>query len=388
MLQVLNFTDQTLVVEEERCLGFKILVDQCILDENLTGFLWMDLAVVDPALAVDGQTIQRSPFHGGDLCRFLFPVRFAPGFTDQMMADTFQPFRLDLGDTPCIETAGIHQFRRHDPASVLFRKGRAWPDAETDTPGAQEDSGVFRLAADVAQQSRQQGDMQLFISCIQLTDGPATLTDNRQQLRMDIAPFPQAQVGEELAPAVFLQFPVRFLMFNRILKPFPDLEIAEEFRAVVGKFLMGVVCGVLSIHWTVSWILDGQCGGNHQHFFQAQVVTGGKDHAADAWVKREHRQLTADCRHLVHLIQSTQFLKQLITVSNRLAHRHFHEREGIHIDQTQGFHPQDDRSKRGAQDFRCGVLLALQEILFVIQTDTDAGFHTSATAGTLVGGRL
>ena len=82
-------------------------------------------------------------------------------------------------------------------------------------------------------------------------------------------------------------------------------------------------------------------------------------------------------------VDGAQLLQQQQTVADRFLGWRFDERKLGHITQFQIQHAQDHIGQRRSQNLRIGKLASRLEILFVIQTDTDAISNTAATAGTL-----
>ena len=268
---------------------------------------------------------------------------------------------------------------------------RTRPDVELDAARAQVLRIVLALETDVAQQAGQQGQVQLIVGGRGLVEAPALFLDDGQQLRMDIAPFTQAQLRKEILAAMFLQLAIRFLVRDGLFEPLPDLEIAGKFRLLVGEFLVGVIGRILRIHGPVARVLHRDRCGDDEQFGQTGIVAAGQDHAAHARIQRQAGQLLAQRRQAIDaalLFHRPQFLQELVAVGNGAAQRRFDEGEALHIRQMQRLHAQDDRGQRRAQDLGIGELGALQEILLVIQADAHARRHPAASAGTLVGGRL
>ena len=247
---------------------------------------------------------------------------------------------------------------------------------------------VLALEADIAQQAGQQGHVQVVVGGRRLIQSPALLLDDGQQLRMHVAPFAQAHLRQEIRAAIVLQLAVGFLVLDGGLEPAPDFQVTQEFRFLIGEFLVRLVGRLLVLHRAVARVLHGQGRGDDQHFRQTRVIERGEDHAAHARVQRQLGQLVAQRRKLVHFIDGTEFLQQLITVGHRARQRRLDEGEGFHVRQVQRFHAQDDGRQRGAQDFRFREFRAQQIILLFVQADADAIGHAAATSGALVGGRL
>ena len=168
----------------------------------------------------------------------------------------------------------------------------------------------------------------------------------------------------------------------------PELEQRDEIRIGIGETRMFLVgCGLM-FQRPFARVLAGQRGGDYQHFMQAGLVARGDQHAADARIDRQMRQLLADAGQSSLFIQCAEFGQQLLAVADALRFRRVEEREVVDLRQAQRLHAQDHAGKRRTQQFRRRVFWPRQKILLVIQPDADAFRHATATAGALVGGRL
>jgi hypothetical protein len=236
VFEVLDLAHQLVVVREEWRARVEVAADQRIADENFARIVWIDQTVVDAALAVDDQTVQRCALIGRHLRSAFFPARFAVGFFQQMTGDALQPFRLDLRNAARVQTRRIDQLGRHDPLAGFLDQRRTWPDVKLDGTRAKVMLFFFRLETDVAEQACQQRRVQLFVGCRRFVQAPALLSHNRQQLRMHIAPFAQPQLRQEVGAAFFLQQSIRFFVRDCVFKPFPDFQITLEFGFFIGEF--------------------------------------------------------------------------------------------------------------------------------------------------------
>ncbi len=165
----------------------------------------------------------------------LLPVRLRERVLEQVRADLLDPFGLDLREAARIEPARLDQFGGHHPAPGLLHERRARPQMELDAARAQVMRLVVGLQADVAEQAREQGQVDLLVGRLDLVEAPAVLAHHRQQLRVDVAPLAQPQVREEVGAAGVHQLPVRLLVRDRLLEPGPDLQPLQEFGALVGE---------------------------------------------------------------------------------------------------------------------------------------------------------
>jgi len=178
-------------------------------------------------------------------------------------------------------------------------------------------------------------------------EAPALFGDNRVQLRMDVAPLAHtAWVNEAVAQALFLLPDGQLVWVVGFgiawppvappgFDPVPQLQGAAEFRLLVIKGLVLLVGSLCSFQGPVAHILPTQGGSHDQHFGQGVVLARFKNHAADARVQWQLRQLQADRCQLVLIVDGAQLGQQRITVGDRLARRRLDERKVLDHPQPQ-----------------------------------------------------
>ena len=247
---------------------------------------------------------------------------------------------------------------------------------------------VVGLQPEVAEQARHQGQMHLFVGRLDLVQPPAVLAHDSQQLRMDVAPFAQAQVRQEVLPACVDELAVRLLVRDRFLEPRPDLQPLQEFRALVGEPAMRLVGLLLRFDRPVARVLHGQRARDDQHLAQRLLVARAEDHPADPRIERQAREFAAERRQRVVVVDRAELVQQLIAVRDRAARRRLEERERFDRRQVQRLHPQDHRRQRRAQDFRIGEACPRLIVGFLVQADADAVRDPAAAARALVRGGL
>ncbi|CAG9217134.1 hypothetical protein BGLA2_2640002 [Burkholderia gladioli] len=388
VLELLDIGQQLAVVGEEGELRIEFAVHQRAADEQLARAPRILPAERHAAAVVDDQAIQRAALVGAHLGRLLLPVRLRERGLEQVRADLLDPFRLDPRQAARIEPAGLHQLGGHHPAPGLLDQGRARPQMELDAARAQVMRLVVGLHADIAEQAREQGQVNLLEGRLDLVQAPAVLAHHRQQLAVDVAPLAQPQVREEVGAAGVHQLPVRLLVRHRLLEPAPDPQPLQEFGALVGELAVRLVGLLLGLDRPVARVLHRQRAGDDQHLAQRLLVARGQDHAAHPRIERQPRQLAAERSQRVVVVDRAELVEQLVAVGDRAARRRLDEREGLDRAQVQRLHAQDHGRQRGTQDFRIGEARTRQVIGFLVEADADAVGHAAATAGTLVGGRL
>ncbi|CAJ3337226.1 Uncharacterised protein [Burkholderia pseudomallei] len=388
VLELLDVGEQLAVVREERELRVEFAVDERAADEQLARARRVLPAERDAPPVIDGEPVQRRALERGDLRGPLLPVRLGQRFLQQMRADPLDPFGLDLRDAARIEAARLDELGRHHPAPRLLHERGARPQMELDAARAEVVRLVLGLEADVAEQARQQRQMDLLERRIGFVQPPAVLAHDGQELRVDIAPFAQPQVRQEMLPARVDELPVRLLVRDRLLEPRPDPQPLKELGALVGEAPVRLVGLLLRVDRALARVLHGQRARDHEHFAQRLLVARGEDHPADARIERQPRKLAAERRERVLVVDRAELVEQLIAVRDRAARRRLDERKRFDRRQMQRFHPQDHRRERRAQDFRIGETCAAGEIAFLVEADADAVGDAAAAARALVRGRL
>ena len=275
VFEVFNLANQLLVVQEERpALGESLIdffTDQALADKDFARFGRGQRAIMDAPLRVDHHAVKRRPLPAGNLHRLLFPMGVEVAALDQVSAHFLQPVRLDAGDAAAEETGRLGDLGRHDPFAGLFLQRRGRMDQVANAAGAKVIAGFVGFAAKVAEQAGEQGLVDGIesgighfthpppslplegrgASCARPrlpslpfkgragvgmgSRHPAQLRHHRMQLPMHLAPFTQAQVGQEMRVAVIDQLLVRFLVLNRVVVPVPQFQPTEKLGLFGGE---------------------------------------------------------------------------------------------------------------------------------------------------------
>ena len=93
------------------------------------------------------------------------------------------------------------------------------------------------------------------------------------------------------------------------------------------KASMEIVGFLLERLRTLARILDIERGGHHQHVAQNAQLRAGEDHATDARVDREARELSAERRELALLAERAELLEHAIALGDGLGLRRIEGRE-------------------------------------------------------------
>jgi len=273
-------------------------------------------------------------------------MRFEDVLPDQVRTDLLQPFGLDLRDAAREQARGLDQFRADDPAAGLLHQRRAGMDEVLDAARAEVAAVLLVPQADVAEQPRQQRLVDRLIAGRQLVLPPLVLGAQGVQLAMNVAPFAQAQPGEEFAAAPLALLVGRFVLPDFVRRR-PHLQPGQELRAIVLPLGVRLVGRARLFLRPVARILHRQRGRNDQHLLQAAVLPRGEDHATDLRVERQLRHLVADGRQLLAaLVDGAQFRKQLVAIGDHARQRRFEEGEVLDVAQMQRLHAQDHAGQR------------------------------------------
>ena len=194
---------------------------------------------------------------------------------------------------------------------------------------------VVGLAADIRQQSGQQRLVDRRVARVvdllrqRVGPLPAQLAHLLAELVMQVAPFAQPQVRHEMRAAAIDQRAVRQLRRQRVAEELPEREQAQEIGALVAKAQVRLVGGLLLVQRPIARIGHRERAGDDQHLGETAAVLRGENHAADARIDRQPRELAAERRERRCVVHRTQLLQQLIAVGDRARARRLDERKRV-----------------------------------------------------------
>ena len=340
VLEPFDLGDEPPVVREERCARLELAAHQRLADEDLVRRGRVDGPVRDPAVRVDRQPVERSALERDHLAAPRVPLRLLVAALDEMAADIFEPARLDRAHRAREEARRLHQLGGRDPTAGLFHRG-ARMDPELDAARA----GVARLRlipyANVAKQPGGQCTMDGAVALrrFRVHRGltPAELAQRTRELPGDIAPLAHARHREEILAAGALHL---------VLEERGELEETQEIRALVRKARMALVGGRGLVERPLARVLHRERRGDEPHLRDAAFLARGDQHAADAWVERQARELGADRGELVRFIDRAELSQQRITIGDGARRGRVEEREVGDFAKAQAFGAQDHRGER------------------------------------------
>ena len=203
VFELLHLFDELAIGRQKWQRTLPLTRHQRLTDEHLARTGQVHPTVVDPPPAVDHDAIERGALQGDDFGRFFLPMRVQQLFLEQMPAHLFQPLRVNIGNAAAEQARGLHQLRGHDPTPRLFGQVRARMRKKLDATRPQVFAllaFVLDLAAHIAQQPCQHGQMQLLVRRRRGVQPPLVLGHHGVQLAVNIFPLAQpAHVDKVLA---------------------------------------------------------------------------------------------------------------------------------------------------------------------------------------------
>ncbi len=344
VLEPFDLGDEATVVREERRARLELAAHQRLADENLMRRWLVDRAIGHAAATVDRKTVQRAALERDHLAAPRVPLRVVVAALDEMAAELLQPARLDLRHGARKEPRRFHQLGGRDPAAGLLDAGAGMdpePDAARPAIAAARRVAAFILGADVAEEPGRQRTVDGAIAIrpfgIDRRFVPAELVQRARELAGDVAPLAHARHREEILAAGALH-----LLFEELR----ELQQPEEIGALMREARVALVRGGRLVERPLARVLHRQRRGDEAYLRDAAFLARGDQHAADARVERQPRELGADGRELVLLVDRTEFVQQRIAVGDGARRRWVEEREVGDFAQAQALRPQDHRCER------------------------------------------
>ncbi len=168
----------------------------------------------------------------------------------------------------------------------------------------------------------------------------------------------------------------------------------HRFRALTNSdfsssnFSMRLIGGLSLLERPIAHVLHAERARDHQHLGERFAVARFENHPADPRIERQLRELAADRRQRIGVVDRAELGQQLVAIGDRPARRRIEEREVLDRAEAERLHPQDHAGQRRAQDLRIGEARPLREVGLVIEPDADAVADPAAPPCPLVRGRL
>ncbi len=390
MLQFRDVGHELQVVREKRTLRRERARNQRLADEDVSGADGIDAAVGNTATRHERQSIERDALARDHFPAFRVPVRLEMLARDAIAGDRFDPLRLDLRRAPRIQPRGFDELGGQHPFRRLPGETGSRMQLEPDSARAEVGLTFGILDADVAEKSRQQRFVDGAISrrvdrrrqpCFPF---PALLGDFGGELRVHVAPFGEAKVRNEAGTAGVDTPPVRKPLLELRAEEFPQRDERQEIGAIVAKHEVRLIGRLLLRQRPVARIGNRERAGDDEHLGKAPGRPRGEDHAADARIDRQPRELAAQRRQRTIVVDGRQLLQLLVAVRDRARRRRLDKRKCVDGGQSQRRHPQNHGSERRAEDLRLGVLRPRGKVVLAVEPNADAGRDTAAAARALV----
>ena len=370
VFQPFDLGNDLAVVADEVGIEWPFAGHQTIPDHQAAGFGRIDFFVGHAAGGVEHQPVEHTAFVCHGAATVLFPVGIAPGTLDEVLRGRFDPLRLDGGIGAGHQAARIDHFGRHQPAGALLvlRRGLGTGFAALGfghgTPAIEDGRRMqhefllvralparpfWQAVGDVAEQAGEQRAVDDIRCRFVFVDVPVQPPDQFGELADHIGPFAQFANGQEFPAHAVGQCAVRFaplpaggLLFLPVT---PEFQPRQKIGLGHVEAGMCLIRGLLGGGWAFTRILHRQGRGDDQCFVQAAGTVTGQQHAGQARIDRQARQLFADGGEALAVVHGTQLVEQGIAVGNGLGRRLVEKRKGRDFRQAQRIHAQDDGGK-------------------------------------------
>ena len=279
VLELGDLGDELPVVRGERALRRQLARDERLADEYVPRGLRIDVAVRDAPPRHQRQPVELDALAGDDLAAVGIPARLEVVARHAIAGDGLDPFGLDLRRAARVEPRCFHELGGEHPFRPLLREARSRVQMEPDSARApRSPSSSPSRRADVAEQAREQRLVDRLVR--RRVDGsgqlrlprPALLGDFAGELRVHVAPFAQAQVGNELRAAGIDELAVRELLAELLLEELPEREQRQEIGALVAEQEVRLVGRLLLRERPIARIGNGQRARDDEHFGDAAAV--------------------------------------------------------------------------------------------------------------------
>ena len=135
-------------------------------------------------------------------------------------------------------------------------------------------------------------------------------------------------------------------------------------------------------------MLSFQRGRDDQDVVETSFRVTGQNDPSDSRIDRQSRQLAAEFRQLISIVDRAEFKQCSVAVTNRRRLRRFKKRKLFQSSQIQRLGLQNHGRKIRPHDFWRSEFLARRKILFVEEPNANARCDASASSRSLIGRRL
>ncbi len=111
------------------------------------------------------------------------------------------------------------------------------------------------------------------------------ISENPQNLFMNILPLPQSLIGKKVTGAKLADFPLTAGLGQDCMEGIPEFEIKKKIGLPDGKRLMSLIGLLFPSGRALTRILNAEGGGNNAGLAQGVMVSGRQNHPGNAGVQ-------------------------------------------------------------------------------------------------------
>ena len=381
-----SFDDRRVALEEGQS-GLPLAAHQAVQDEQSSGLGRVDAIEADAATGDYREAVHRDPLHDHRTTRARVPLGVAVGSTGERSCEVFNPLGSDLGDPARAQAIGLHELRRHHPIGSTAREHRPGCHREAGPSRAEIVTTVTVAHAHLGEQTRQHRLMHAVGMTRISARSDADLPRHPTQLAVEVAPLADPHVVQVLVDAHAAEgIPRQFGL--SLAEVVPERDDRQQVRtddiepAVQGVGALAMLAGSLTD------ILDGEGGGDHEYLAHAPVPIRLDDHAADPRVDRQPGEAAAETgqpvvTRSVIVAEGPEFEEKPTAVGDLSLIGWVDEREVLHPTEPEGRHLEDDRGEARPEDLRLGELRTGAEVVLGVEPDAHPRGDTTAPPGAL-----
>jgi hypothetical protein len=325
-----------LVVPQKRRVRAELSLYERVANEDLARGLGVDAREVDAPLGDDGEAVQHDLLEADHLPARLVPMGLEVALFDEVLGERLHPLGLDLGDRARVETPRLHDLRRHDERRSLLEKDRAGKDVQLEVARADVEP-IVELHPDVAEVAGEERLVERGVVAASAQDRKAHLSHQLMQLPVHVLPFAHAQERDEVLLAPRTQLARRGAA-RLLLIGVPELQIGDEIGVVGLELAVRLVRLFLGLVRAEARILDRQRRGDDEDLGEAAVIAPPQDDASDPRIDGEPRELLADARELVLLVDGTELEERRRAVADGARARGLDERKLFDVAEAERRH--------------------------------------------------
>ena len=398
--RILQLFAELRILREEALRDMRALFHKRTSDEELSGFLHVDAAVIHEP-SPDFQPVNEHALHGEYASRFRAPVRIGIAMAAKMRADFLDPLRRDSGRRAREKLRCFHNLRCDEPrglpdfVGLLFRSGALLRFVATlvkirageERNDAVASGFVGVLLGPLSNVAEQSGEHGAVDCCVMLIGLERLLllacVDDVGELPVNVAPLAHPGEREEVRLAETAQriAAAAALGIRRVV---PDVEQRKEVGVRIRERLVRRSCGFLLIFGTLARIGHAQPRSDDEHLREHAFLPRLQEHSPKRRIDGKSREFVADAREFVCVVNRAEFVEQRVSRADRSGVRRIDERKRIDVAKPERLHPQNHLREIRALDFRLRECVALVVVVLCVKSDADAFSDTPRAACALV----